>query len=353
MLIRKAERTQRHLRVALSGPTGAGKTYTALRMAMALVREGGRLGIVDTENSSSSVYAGQPNPDGGVFDFDVIDLSQEQGRYSPSNYIRAWEAFANAGYAVILTDSISHAWAGDGGVLSIVDRASEKEKGNSFAAWRKGTPEQQRFIDLLLNYPGHHIVTMRSKMEYVLEEDSRGRKVPRKVGLSPVQRDGVEYEFDVGFEVDTDHVLTVSKTRLSWLDGYREPNAGASVGKKLLEWYTSATPAPTPIADYDDGSPDGPVPLPQYNPESLRRAFFAKWNELFPVPTQKQGFTKEEVEEIKLRHDEAYRKCLRAWFNVSSLNDVPADMGQKFEEFLRTKSLDDFKAAVDKVVSSG
>jgi hypothetical protein len=307
---------------------------------MALLPKGGRLGVVDTENSSASVYAGQSNPDGGVFDFDVIDLSQEQGKYSVTNYVRAWEAFEKAGYAVILTDSITHAWAGEGGVLYVVDKAKGTEK-NDFAAWRKGTPEQQRFIDKMMNVKAHHIVTMRSKMEYVLEENSRGQKAPRKVGMSPVQRDGVEYEFDVGFEVDTDHILTVSKTRLTFLDGHREPNAGANVGRKLLEWYTSAAPA-APAAI--------PEPAPPYNRDGLRRAFFRLWGEVFPAPTLKQGLSRDECETISLKHEALRCECLMAWVGVPSINGLSDDRAKSFEEFLRTKTIEQFKAAVDKVV---
>lgn len=94
-------------------------------------------------------------------------------------------------------------------------------------------------------------------------------------------------------------------------------------------------------------------PAPPGNPDGLRRAFFAKWNEVFPKPTQKQGYTKEEVEAIEIKHDEVYRKCLYAWFKVSSLNDVPLEKMRSLEEFLRTKTIDEFKAAIDKVVSSG
>jgi hypothetical protein len=365
MEIRKATRSRRPLRIAVTGPTGGGKSYTALRLAHALCPTGKRVGLIDTENSSSSVYANAPNPDGGTFDFDVIDLSLEQGRYSPTNYVNAINAFEKAGYPVLVIDSISHAWAGEGGVLYIVDRAAEKSATkNTFDAWRKGTPEQQRFIDRLLNFKGHLIVTMRSKTEYVIEENDRGKKVPRKVGLSPVQRDGVEYEFDIGFELDQDHRLSVSKTRLSSLaDMAPRPNPGADIGKLLLDWYNEAPEQKPPmegitpgIADYDDGSPDGPIPMPTTNgqhyatkgtPDSLRAAFYAKWGEYMPSLRIKDGASKEEVAAREAEIENSKALFLQNYFKVSHLRDIKPDDARRFEDRLRKLTQQEFNEKAD------
>jgi hypothetical protein len=361
MEIKKAQRSRRPLRIAVTGPTGGGKSFTALRLAHA-VAQGGKVGVIDTENSSSSVYANAPNPDGGVFDFDVIDLSLEPGRYSPTNYVNAINAFEKAGYPVLIIDSISHAWSGEGGVLYIVDRAAEKSSSkNTFDAWRKGTPEQQRFIDRLLNFNGHLIVTMRSKTEYVIEENERGKKVPRKVGLSPVQSDGVEYEFDIGFELDQDHRLTVSKTRLSSLaDLSPRQNPGADIGAMLLAWYNDAPTPPAPaklegitpgIADYDDGSPDGPIPLPTGEiPASLKAAFWDKFGNYMPPLRKKDGASPEEIESREAQINAAKAAFLQKAVGVTRLRDIPASQAAAFEAKLRGYTQDAFNAKADAIL---
>jgi hypothetical protein len=116
--------------------------------------------------------------------------------------------------------------------------------GNSFAAWRDVTPHHNRMVEAILSYPGHVVVTMRSKMEYVLEEGPGGKKVPRKVGMAPVQRDGLEYEFTVVGDMDTDHNLIVTKSRCSSLADKVINRPGADMAKTLVAWLNDGAPAP-------------------------------------------------------------------------------------------------------------
>ncbi|MCL4395296.1 MAG: ATP-binding protein, partial [Chloroflexi bacterium] len=208
MAFQKAVKGQAYLRMALIGPSGAGKTYSALRIACAL---GGRVGLIDTERKSSSHYANR-------FNFDLCPLYS----YSVEAYIAALHEAEDAGFDVLIIDSLSHAWAGKDGVLEFVDkRAKQTQSGNSFGAWRDATPKHNELIDTLLSVPMHLIITMRAKMEYVQEKDDKGRTVIRKVGLQPIQRDNLEYEFDVVGDIGLDHDLRVSKTRFEELvDGY-------------------------------------------------------------------------------------------------------------------------------------
>jgi hypothetical protein len=226
---KRATKSQAKLRMALMGPSGSGKTYTALSVATNI----GRVAVIDTEHGSASKY-------GDRFAFDVLELTE----YHPKHYIDAIQAAGEAGaYDVLVIDSLSHAWNGAGGVLEIVDKAAKRsDTKNTFAAWRDATPLHNQLVEALLAAPLHLIVTMRSKTEYVLERDERGKMSPRKVGLAPVQREGMEYEFDVVAEMDMQNTLTVTKTRIPKLTGKVIPYPGASLGDTLKAWLLEGEP---------------------------------------------------------------------------------------------------------------
>jgi hypothetical protein len=240
LTIKRATKTQSRGRIALVGPAGSGKTFTALKWARALAGESGRILCVDTERGSASKYSGED----GIGDFDVIELESHE----PSTYVEALRLGAAEGYDVIVVDSLSHAWSGRGGALEQVDRAAARSPGkNSFAAWRDVTPMHNALVDALLTSPAHVIVTMRAKTEYVLETDSRGKQVPRKVGMAPVQRDGMEYEFDLVCDIDWDHTATVSKSRCSAVSDAVWRRPGAVEIAPFAAWLTDgAAPAPRP-----------------------------------------------------------------------------------------------------------
>jgi hypothetical protein len=216
---KRATKSQAKLRMAIMGPSGSGKTYTALTVATSL----GSVAVIDTEHGSASKYGDQ-------FTFDVLELTD----YHPNHYIDAIQAAGEAGYDALVIDSLSHAWNGSGGVLEIVDKAAKRsDSKNTFAAWRDATPLHNQLVEALLAVPLHLIVTMRSKTEYVLERDERGKMTPRKVGLAPVQREGMEYEFDVVAEMDMQNTLMVTKTRIPKLTGKVIPYPGAALGETL------------------------------------------------------------------------------------------------------------------------
>lgn len=220
--IRKATRTQAKARIGLIGPSGSGKTYTALAVGKHL---GSTLVVIDTERSSSELYAGE------VADFEVIPMET----HDPRIFVEALDLAAEHGADVVIIDSLSHAWMGRDGALEQVDKAAKRSKGNSFAAWRDVTPMHHALIDAILTYPGHVIATMRSKTEYVLE-DNNGRKVPRKVGMAPVQRDGMEYEFSIVGDLDHDHNLVITKSRCSALADAVINKPGKDFARKIRTW---------------------------------------------------------------------------------------------------------------------
>lgn len=226
----KASRKQSKLRLALIGPSGSGKTMSALLIAKNI---GKRVAVIDSECGSASKYAGD------AADFDTLELES----FEPRTYVEAIRAAESEGYDVIIIDSLSHAWAGKGGALEMKDAAAKRSKsGNTFDAWREVTPHHNALVDALIGCKAHLIVTMRAKTEYVLEENDRGKKVPRKVGMAPIQRDGLEYEFDVVAELDHDHNFMVSKTRCPKLDGQVITRPGKQVADILTTWLSDGAP---------------------------------------------------------------------------------------------------------------
>ena len=227
---RPATRKKSRLRLALDGPAGSGKTFTALRFAFAIAGPGGRVAVINTESGAVEKYEGL-SPDGIEWKFQVGELDN----YSPSTYTEAIQLAGKLGFSVIVIDSLSHAWQGDGGALDQVSRKG----GNSFTAWKDVTPQHNRMIEAILKSPAHIIATMRTKMEYILEEhEKNGRtiSVPKKVGMAPIQRAGMEYEFDVVADIDQSHTLTVSKTRCPLIDGKIVVKPGASFIEPVMEW---------------------------------------------------------------------------------------------------------------------
>jgi hypothetical protein len=223
---RKASRTQLKARVALDGPTGSGKTYTALEWSEKLQGDA-RTVVIDTEGGSASWYSDR-------WDYDVIGWAPP---YDPGELADTITDAVKGGYGVVTIDSLSHFWEGEGGVLDIVDAAAQRQHGNTFAGWKVGTPALRHLVDVMLHSDVHLIATMRSKMEYLLEEDSKGRKVPKKVGMAPVMRAGLEYEFTLIGDLDLEHRLTISKSRCSGLaDQMFQSGRAGEAADKFLAW---------------------------------------------------------------------------------------------------------------------
>ena len=202
-MFRPATRQKCRLRMAIDGVSGSGKTFTALRFAFAF---GQRVAVINAESGAVEKYLGLA-PDGIKWQFDICELQD----FAPTSYTTAILTAGQFGYDVVIIDSLSHAWAGSGGALEIKDKKAEKN--NAFTAWRDVTPMHNRMVESILRSPCHVIATMRSKTSYVLQTDERGKQVPVKVGMEPIQRPGMEYEFDIYASIDSDHILKVSKSR--------------------------------------------------------------------------------------------------------------------------------------------
>jgi hypothetical protein len=253
---RKAERRKAKLRLGMSGPAGSGKTASALQIAYGLTGNWEEIGLVDTENGSGELYVGATIGGIAIGEYNVLSLSAP---YTPDKYIAAIKEAENAGLKVVILDSISHAWAGEGGLLDLQGKIAAKS-GNSWTAWRDVTPKHNAFVEAMLSSPLHIIATMRAKMDYVQEKDEKtGKTTVRKVGMAPIQREGMDYEFTVVFDLSIDHIASCSKDRTNLFDGqYFRPTP--ETGKMLLQWLEQGVDAPVP--QKQDAQP--PVDWPRF-----------------------------------------------------------------------------------------
>jgi hypothetical protein len=222
--LKKATRKKVKLRLNLSAPSGAGKTYGALLLAKGLVGSWDKIAVIDTENGSASLYE-------HLGDFNVIDLDPP---FSPERYIDAIDACVSAGMEAIIIDSSSHEWSGPGGCLEINEKlAQARYRGNTWSAWNETTPRHDSFVQKVLHCDSHIITCTRSKMETIMGED----KKIKKVGMKDIQRDGWEYELTVSLSIDRDtHMTVASKDRTELFEGKEPFKITEKTGMMIKDW---------------------------------------------------------------------------------------------------------------------
>lgn len=248
MARRAAQRSKAKLRLGISGPAGSGKSMSSLLMAYGITNDWSRISVIDTENNSADLYANYSHNGIEIGVFNVCPISTP---YTPEKYIAAIKECEVAGDTLIIIDSLTHAWAGEGGLL---DKKGQIEKSgrpgvNSWTAWRDITPMHNRLVESILTSKCHIIATLRAKMEHVQEKDpTTGKTVVRKIGMNPIQRDGMEYEFTVFIDVDQDHSATSSKDRTSLVDGLVF-KPGIDTGKAFLAWLETGADVIEPVLE--------------------------------------------------------------------------------------------------------
>jgi len=232
-IFRTAKRQKAKLRLALCGPAGSGKTYSSLLIAQGL---SGKIVLVDTEHGSGELYS-------DLTDYDIFRMELP---FAPSRLIKVIEEAEKEKYGVLIIDSLSHFWMGEGGVLQEVDNITMASKSkNAFTTgWRKMSPEHNKLVDKLLSSNLHLIITLRTKTAYDVSKDERGKTQISKVGLEPIQRAGIEYEFTTVWDLSTDdHMAASTKDRTGLFDG-RAWKPSSKDGKLLLQWLESGVEVP-------------------------------------------------------------------------------------------------------------
>ena len=231
MGFQKVSRTKSKLRMALAGPSGSGKTLSALYLAYGITGDWGKIALIDTEHGRAKFYADRSDLQTGAF------LYQEMcAPYAPDKYMQmvAEGAAAVGADGVVIVDSFSHAWDNEGGVLDIKSEIAKQSGKTDFSAWNVAGQIQNHLVNSVLSAQCHTIITLRTKMAYALEQNDRGKMVPVKLGLAPIQRENVEYEFDIVMNIGTDHQAMISKdtTFLDNWSGLITPELGA----QLRDW---------------------------------------------------------------------------------------------------------------------
>ena len=226
MNLTKALRHHAKMKMAIQGPSGSGKTMGALLIAHGLCHQWGKIAVIDTENYSASLYA-------HLGEYQVLNISAP---FTPEKYIEALKICTDAGIEVIIVDSISHEWEGSGGILDTHGNMT----GNSFTNWSKLTRRHNAFVQAILQCPAHVIATMRSKQDYVLSERN-GKKVPEKVGLKGVSREGIDYEFTLVFDIDIKHNANATKDRTGIFMDKPEFKISSAIGEQIFSWCQQGT----------------------------------------------------------------------------------------------------------------
>jgi hypothetical protein len=312
-MFHKAERKKGKLRLAIAGPAGSGKTYSALLIAFGL---GGKIAMIDTERGSGELYD----------HLGKYDVCRIEAPFEPRKYIETVRAAEDLGYETVIIDSLSHAWVGQGGLLDIHGHIADKT-GNSWAAWRQVTPRHNELVDTMLQSKCHVIATMRSKMEYTQVEEN-GKKQVKKLGMSPIQRDGMEYEFTVFMDLDHNHTATATKDRTTLFDGqYFVPSV--ETGRTLLAWLENngkAAPDFMPLQQPSPSEQEG-------NGDGLKHLYAR----LTTLDIQK----------------DAYKQYCYRRYGITSMRELTPDhireQAKLLDSLKRPTRLKDFRALMEKI----
>jgi len=227
-----ATRAKSKARIALTGSSGSGKTLSALYLAYGFTDDWSKIALIDTEHERGRFYANRDDLKTGAFLYASLTPP-----YSAERYITYVKEAANAvgEDGVIIIDSFSHAWDNEGGVLDYKSEVAKQQGKNDYTAWADAGKVQNNLVNTILSVPCHTIITMRAKMAYAMEVNDRGKTVPVKIGLAPVQRENTEYEFDVCFQIAQNHIAGISKDT-TFLDGWSgviTPEIGSQLNEFL------------------------------------------------------------------------------------------------------------------------
>jgi hypothetical protein len=250
VVFRPASKDGQKARLSIQGPSGCGKTWTGLSIAGGFA-EGERFAVIDTERNAATLYVNDL-----PVEFDHFPMR----RYNPRGLIKALAAATQAGYPVVMIDSLTHFWKGAEGTLDQVSQvADSKYSGNKFAAWKDGGEIQDDMIEALMSYPGHVVVTMRASEKWVLE---RGSKTPVSKGLLAEQRKGIEFEFGVAAEMDEANRLRFIKSRCPSFRGLilNQPNGATDIARPYLDWLRDGSKEIDTTVWIDAASSDNATP---------------------------------------------------------------------------------------------
>lgn len=251
---RPAKRENISLLIGLAGGTGSGKTFSAMRLAKGM-SNGKKFAVIDTENGRASHYAGD-------FDFDVANLREP---FSPENYLSAIRAADEAGYPVVVVDSISHEWAGYGGVLDMQESELDRMAGDNYqkresckmAAWVKPKIAHKHMVQSLLQVKAHVILCFRAEEKIEMVKVDGKTKIVPKQSLTGLNGWISVTEKNLPFELTTSILFTADRPGIPQPIKLQEQHKAffpldrvvdEQSGKRIAEWAAGGTPALKPSA---------------------------------------------------------------------------------------------------------
>lgn len=262
--IKKAVRESVWIKWLLEGASGSGKSYSALAVAKGILEKCGGAGIcmINSEASRGVYYASK-------YDYDIIDL---EAPYSATKYIEAIDAAIDAGYKVIIIDSITQEW-------TWLNEYHDSLGGNSFQAWARCKPIHKRFMDKILTCPAHVICTARGKQEYSIEEKN-GKKEVIKLGVGADQSKQLSYEFTISLFLNEAHYWQVDKDNTGVFEGAPSGILTEADGIKVYEWANIGGKPPAQMTStMSEGNEPDPV-LPEDELKLVKTEIIARCKEL-------------------------------------------------------------------------
>lgn len=258
--VQKAKREKVYAKVALMGSSGSGKSVSSLRLATGMVARmkeldalngtTGKILLANTEGSRGKYYAGE-------YDYDIVDLEPP---FNPELFVDLVNFAVESKYSVLIIDSSSSEWEGKGGCLEL-----QQQAGGTYQAWSRVTPRHQKFVDAIAYSPIHILSTMRSKDQYEVERDDKGKVAVRKIGLGAKQRDGFEYDFTCTFMIERDtHMAKPEKDNTHIFERMGMNILDESCGAKIIDWANAgetegAVSAPSFVPSTNSGYSDNEV----------------------------------------------------------------------------------------------
>lgn len=273
MEMKKARRTRAKVKLAIAGISGSGKTMSSLLMAYGMVKESHpgisdgeaweKICLIDTENSSGSLYSNAKvkGTTTTIGEYYTIDIRPP---FTVDKYIESIKYAEENGIEVLIIDSVSHAWAGEGGALDKQAAiAANSTSGNSYTAWRQPKKDQSQLMNTILQCKMHVISCIRAKTEYVQDKDDKGKTRVRKVGLGLITQGETDYEYTTVFMLNQDHVASSTKDRTGRFDG-QFFTITPETGREVIRWLDDAPeePANAPQIEKASAPKETPAPVP-------------------------------------------------------------------------------------------
>lgn len=234
--VQEAVREKIAVKIALMSSSGAGKSYSSLRLATGMIDQmkkenilcntNGKILLANTEGPRGRYYASE-------FKYDIVDLEPP---YNPELFIDLIQYAVDEKYSVLIIDSSSAEWEGKGGCLEL-----QQQAGGKYQDWAKISPRHQKFVNAIEHSPIHIICTMKSVDKYEVDKDDRGKVSVKKLGVGAKQREGMEYSFTTTFMIDRDsHMAKCEKDNTHIFENEGSTILDESFGARIIQWANSA-----------------------------------------------------------------------------------------------------------------